>query len=191
MALLVFIVKLIVDLVNRILVGITVFIIFFLLKLNDLFSGICNTTSDLTFNCTCTNEWEGVRCERKKNNCHNIICENRGVCRSLVDNYTCECLGDSYYGRHCEFTATKIVIYKMVSKSFAYVAIIAMVVVVMFVIIMDVLKYCFGIDPVHRERERLWREKRKKKHKPVIQRFVYVNAPTPSSSENAQFESMP
>jgi hypothetical protein len=69
-----------------------------------------------------------------------------------------------------------------VSKSFAYVAITAMTTVAMFVIIMDILKYCFGIDPVHEERERIRREKRAKKRKPVIQRFVYINAP-PASEE--------
>jgi hypothetical protein len=64
-----------------------------------------------------------------------------------------------------------------VSKSLAYIAIIGMTTVATFVIIMDILKYCFGIDPVHEERERIRREKRAKKRKPVIQRFVYVNAP--------------
>jgi hypothetical protein len=51
----------------------------------------------------------------------------------------------------------------------------------MFVIIMDILKYSFGIDPVHEGRERVRQEKRK----PVIQRFIYVNAPplVPPSSE--------
>jgi hypothetical protein len=92
-------------------------------------------------------------------------------------NYKCECLGESYSGRHCEITATKIKIYKIVSKSFAYVAIIAMISVAMFIVIMDILKYCFGIDPVYEERERIRRSKKAKKRKPVIQRFVYVNAP--------------
>jgi hypothetical protein len=45
---------------------------------------------------------------------------------------------------------------------------------------MDILKYCFGIDPVSEERERIRREKRAKKRKPIIQRFIYVNAPPPS-----------
>ena len=58
-----------------------------------------------------------------------------------------------------------------------------MVSVALFIVTMDILKYCFGIDPVHEERERLRREKRVKKRKPVIQRFVYVNAPEPSSSK--------
>jgi hypothetical protein len=57
-----------------------------------------------------------------------------------------------------------------------------MVTAVMFIVIMDVLKYGFGIDPVEKERERIRRKKMEKKRKPVIQRFIYVNAP-PSSEE--------
>ena len=98
-------------------------------------------------------------------------------------NYTCECLGDSYSGRHCEIIATRIVVYKIVSKSFAYIAIIAMSTVIMFVIIMDILKYCFGIDPVREELEQIQREKRARKRKPIIQRFVYVNAPASTTEE--------
>ena len=115
-------------------------------------------------------------------------CENQGVCRSLSDNYTCECVNDNYSGDHCEIIATKIKIYKIVSKSFAYIAIIAMVIVVMFVIIMDILKYCFGIDPVSEERERIRRQKLAKKRKPVIQRFIYVNAPPPAEQPIATNE---
>ena len=93
-------------------------------------------------------------------------------------NYTCECLGGSYFGRHCENTEKRIIIYKIVSKSFAYIAIIALISVGMFVVIMDILKYCFGIDPVAEERERMRRERAGRKRKrPVIQRFTYVNAP--------------
>lgn len=63
----------------------------------------------------------------------------------------------------------------MVSKSFAYIGIVAMVSVVIFIVVMDILKYCFGIDPVREERERLRRERQIKRHTPVIQRFIYVN----------------
>ena len=53
--------------------------------------------------------------------------------------------------------------------------------VAMFIVIMDILKYCFGIDPT---REELERYRRAKKRKPVVQRFIYVNAfPTAPSSE--------
>ena len=104
----------------------------------------------------------------------------------MVGNYTCHCLSGSYSGRHCEVAATRVIILKIVSKSFAYIAIIAMAVVAMFVIVMDILKYCFGIDPVEEERERIRREKRPKKRKPVIQRFTYVNAlPNTKTEETA------
>ncbi len=102
---------------------------------------------------------------------------NNGVCRPLFLGYRCECLGDSFTGEQCEIVATKIKIYRIVSKSFAYVVIIALVMVAMFIVIIDILKYCFGIDPVKNERERIRRKKQAKKRKPVLQRFTYVNAP--------------
>ncbi len=56
--------------------------------------------------------------------------------------------------------------------------------VAMFVVIMDILKYCFGIDPICEERERIRRKKQAKKRKrPIIQRFIYVNAPSTASEE--------
>ncbi len=57
---------------------------------------------------------------------------------------------------------------------------------VMFIIIMDILKYCFGIDPTREDLERIRREKLRKKRKPVIQRFIYVNAPPPSVHSNPE-----
>jgi uncharacterized membrane protein len=105
---------------------------------------------------------------------------NNGVCRPLFKNYTCECLGDSYSGLHCEIISSKTQIYVIISKSFAYIAIIAMISVAMFVIIMDVLKYYFGIDPVQEERERIRRKKKNKQKKrtkpPAILRFSCFNA---------------
>jgi hypothetical protein len=127
----------------------------------------------------------GDYCETKLNYCFNVTCHNKGVCRPLFLNYSCECVGDNYSGRHCEITAANIIINKTVAKSFAYVAIIAMASVAMFIIIMDVLKYCFGIDPIREELERIRREKQARKRKPVIQRFIYVNAPPPSEQPNS------
>ncbi len=46
----------------------------------------------------------------------------------------------------------------------------------MFIVIMDILKYCFGIDLGHEERQRIRQKKQVNRRKPVIQRFVYVNA---------------
>lgn len=151
---------------------------------NISFSGTCNEDGILS-NCTCVHGWEGRFCEIMVNYCKNITCKNGGLCRPLLLTYKCECLSANYFGRECEIVGTKIVIYKIVSTSFAYVAIIVIIGFIIFIIIMDLLKYCFGIDPVHKERERIRRIKQAKKHKPVIQRFVYINEPSPTvTAEN-------
>jgi hypothetical protein len=105
-----------------------------------------------TFNCTCVAGWEGGRCQTQINDCGNVTCMNYGVCRPLFRDYKCECLNGSFYGVYCEITTTKIIILRIVSKSFAFIAIIAMVSVVTFIIVMDVLKYFFGIDPTRKRR---------------------------------------
>lgn len=73
-----------------------------------------------------------------------------------------------------EFTREKIVILKFGTKSFTYTALSIMAALV---IIMDISKYYFSIDPVSTERVRCKQEKHKKKPKPMIQRFIYVNTP--------------
>jgi hypothetical protein len=131
------------------------------------------------FNCTCAFGWTGIHCETKINYCENVICLNNGVCRPLLGDYKCECLGDSFSGLHCEITANHIVVRQLVSKSFAFIAILAGISVIAFVVIMDILKYCFGIDPTHDELERIRQKKRAKTTKrPVIIKYMYVNAPS-------------
>ena len=157
------------------------FLLSYLFKKNELiflFIGKCNILSNNRFNCTCQDGWYGTNCEIMVHYCDVHTCKNRGVCRPILNGFKCECLGDSYYGLRCEFTARRIILLKIFSKSCAYISIIAMVTVAMFVVIMDILKYCFGIDPVEVERKRMPRKKQAKKRKPpVIQRFTYVNAP--------------
>lgn len=111
------------------------------------------------------------------NYCENVTCLNRGVCRPLFQNYSCECLGTSYSGRHCEFMANRIWVIQTVSKSFGYASILFLVSVVMFIVAMDILKYCFGIDLTKEELEKIRKTKaiNKIKHKPVIVRHTYVN----------------
>ena len=174
----------IIEFVNLILVGIMVYIITLLIRLETFFFlGTCIDLLNKTFLCQCEEGWTGTYCETKINYCDNVKCQNNGVCRPLFRSYRCECLGDSFSGQHCEIVAKKIQIYQIASKSFAYIAIITMVSVAMFIVIMDILKYCFGIDPVNDERERLRQQRNQqvKKLKPVIQRFIYVNAPVVSS----------
>ena len=63
----------------------------------------------------------------------------------------------------------KIFIFQTVSRSLAYIAILAIISTAMFVVIMDVLRYCFGIDPVDEERERMREKKLEKKRKSIAQ----------------------
>lgn len=111
------------------------------------------------FHCNCTRERTGIHCEVPIDYCHNVTCFNKGRCRSIPPSYRCDCLSASYSGVHCEYVATGIIIRQYVSKTFAYVAIIALSAVAVFVIIMDILKYCFGIDPVQKERELIRRKR--------------------------------
>jgi len=141
--------------------------------------GVCNETSTRTFEYLCQLGWTGEYCEKMINYCENITCENNALCRSSLMNYTCECLIENYSGRHCEIVSTKLVTLQFVSKSFGYIAIIFILIVIGFIVIMDALKYCFGIDPTKNELERIRREKTRKrtltKHQPVVQRFTYIN----------------
>jgi hypothetical protein len=86
---------------------------------------------------------------------------NNGLCRPSFRNFTCDCLGESYYGYYYEITATKTVIYQVVFKSFAYIAIIAMVSVA-----------TFGIDPTHKHLILIQRIKRAEKDESDI--FVII-----------------
>jgi hypothetical protein len=102
-------------------------------------------------------------------------------------NYTCECLIGSYSGRHCEKSSNEIVVHQAVSKLIGYIAILVIISAAMFIVIMDVLKYFFGIDSVGKELEQI-NEKNKLKQKkkpPVIIRYIYVNALAIQSSEKA------
>jgi hypothetical protein len=145
-------------------------------KLCVFFLGVCNKTPETTFNCICNNGWQGKNCESMIHGCDDKPCLNGGVCQPIPHGYECKCLGDSYSGRHCEIIGKKIFILKIVSKSFAYIAIIVMSSAAMFVVIMDILKYCFGIDPVQEERERIRRKKQAKRRKnPADQQLIIVN----------------
>ena len=178
-------VNLIFDLVKKILAGIMVSFLSFFSLLNCLVYvlGQCNETSNTTFVCSCEPGWEGIHCEIQINFCRNITCQNNGICRPLFLNYSCECLSESYSGHYCEITANKIIGRQIASKTFGYIAILALIVFAMFILVLDLLKYWFGIDPVGEELERMRQEKQAKKRKPpVVIRYIYVNAPLPQTT---------
>jgi hypothetical protein len=106
------------------------------------------------------------------NYCFDGLCLNNGVCRPLLENYFCECLDGSYSGRNCEITEKRIIIIQRASKSLSYIAIIALLIVAMFFIIMDILHYGFGIDPVGEERKQMQHERRVKKQKYIAEKAL-------------------
>ena len=114
--------------------------------------------------------------------CNQTKCENQGVCRPLVSRAICECV-DGYFGEFCQKHRGELITQKAASKSLAYIAIIALCCVVAFVVVLDILKYFFGIDPAKEERKRMReKKKRRKKRRPVVQRFIYIPAPTDPST---------
>ncbi|CAF0759798.1 unnamed protein product [Adineta ricciae] len=138
-----------------------------------------------TFVCLCRQGYEGLNCELVSNMCTNITCENRGACRSSELSWQCHCVDPTVYsGVYCEHESKSLVVKKALGKSFASIAIAAIVVVFLFVIVMDVLKYGFMIDPVERERQLMKDERKKKKKKKVDKkihgriaiRFVYIDS---------------
>ena len=135
--------------------------------------GTCKTISNATFLCQCSSNWTGNRCETKMNYCDSSPCLNNGVCRSLVGGYRCECLSNFYSGRHCEKGSNGIQIREILAKSFAYVAIICICGVVMFFVMMDILKYFFGIDPAKTSKP-MQKQKPKRKKFIVISKFSYM-----------------
>jgi len=107
-----------------------------------------------------------------------MTCLNKGVCQPLLGDHKCECL-ESSSGDHCEKMANHILIRQTISKSFSFIAILAMLSVIEFILVMDILKYYFAIDLTHDELERIRRQKRGEKVKhPVIKRYIYINTPS-------------
>ena len=143
------------DLANQILVYMMVYQYLLSVTQYTIYSllGICIPLNSADFYCDCTEERTGTHCDRLIDYCHNVTCLNKGRCRSVPPSYRCDCLSASYSGLHCEHVVRSIVIRQYVSKSFGYVVIIALCTVLGFIIIMDILKYGFGIDPVHKDRE--------------------------------------
>ena len=115
--------------------------------------------NDTHFFCNCSEGRTGVHCESQIDYCYNVTCLNKGICQSLPFDYKCQCTSSSFSGRHCENIAKSVIVYQYTSKAFAFIAILPLSIVVGFIIIMDMLKYGFGIDPAREERDRLRRRR--------------------------------
>lgn len=106
------------------------------------------------------------------------------MCQTVDSDWQCLCLDPTlYYGEYCQFKSGTLRLHEILSKSFAAVAIGAIVTTCSFVVVMDVLKYAFHIDPVERERDsyRRRRELRRQARQPpktdhprIALRFQYV-----------------
>ena len=75
-----------------------------------------------------------------------------------------------------ETVSRPTIVFQIVSKSFAYVAILSLVGIALFIVILDILKYGFHIDPAKDEAEQLERKAlaKNRKRRLVVQRFIYV-----------------
>ena len=119
--------------------------------LTAYFSGTCVKKLDQSSLCRCAQGWQGRHCDARVDHCSNSTCQNHGVCQSLPLGYVCHCLDESFSGSQCELVAKRTAILRRISQSLGYIAIISITAVATFVIVLDVLKYGFGIDPVRNE----------------------------------------
>lgn len=86
------------------------------------------------------------------------------------------CLSGSYSGEHCEIVENNLEKHQILAKSFSYVAMTSIGVVVGYFLSMDVLKYVFGIDPIKQVQPKPSRRKRpKRKQATSFVRFTYVD----------------
>ena len=142
--------------------------------------GTCIETSPTSFFCQCDPGYEGVHCENLINYCQNVQCQNNGQCRPSLLNFTCECTTTDFSGRYCEIKSASLQSKQTVNRSLGYIAIIAIGIVLGFIVLLDVLKYVFHVDPVGKARRQVQAQKRlKSKRRPIAIRFIYVNKPEP------------
>ncbi|CAF0764349.1 unnamed protein product [Adineta ricciae] len=125
-----------------------------------LSGGSCNSTANET-TCKCPVGKTGSHCEYETNVCANITCQNDGLCVSKYGNWSCVCTNsDLYSGTYCEYKSSSLRAKEVVSRSFACVAIGCISTVIAFIIIMDILKYGFKVNPAGSEIQ-TWREKKR------------------------------
>jgi hypothetical protein len=148
-----------------------------------LYGGKCNQTID-GGQCVCPTGKTGRNCETEINNCSTIKCKNDGQCVSSFGNWSCQCIDKSLFtGTYCENKASTLVVKELTSRSFAGVAIGCLSTVVSFILILDILKYCFHIDPLLEERQNEMRrqqtegmKQRPNQQQPTLAvRFQYIH----------------
>lgn len=76
----------------------------------------------------------------------NITCLDKGICRSIFLRYEYTYLSGINSGPNCEYAAKYIVIRRYTPITFASVGIVVMYSVVIFITVLDALKYVFYMD---------------------------------------------
>ena len=90
----------------------------------------------------------------------------------MIGHRRCECLGEEFFsGQQCQMIEEKYRQLRILSISSASISIVVIVSLIVFVLMMDVLKYVFGIDPIKEEIPRIRKEKRRHQ----IHRVFYVH----------------
>lgn len=98
------------------------------------------------YKCFCQRGFTGELCEINQS-CLNVTCLNSGQCIEGNGNYTCMC-GNYFSGRHCEIKNDDLIILEKVSSSISVFGIAMIVTYFLIIISMDVMRFCFDIEPV-------------------------------------------
>lgn len=64
--------------------------------------GVCTINGEGRVICSCQTGWEGEFCERRKDNCVNVVCLGNGTCVDKHVSYACEC-SDGRTGTLCQY----------------------------------------------------------------------------------------
>ena len=98
------------------------------------------------FKCVCHVGFSGERCEINQV-CLNVTCLNSGQCIAGFGNFTCMC-GKYFSGRHCEKKDDELILLENVSSSISFFGIAIMFFYIAIFILMDIMRFCFDIEPV-------------------------------------------
>ena len=99
----------------------------------------------------------------------NRSCFNRGIYQPVCSSYECMSLSNSHSDLHCGHIATLIRIKQAVARSFASFAIIAISGLMIFVVVLDIMRYIVQIDFTrhHSNSFQMKRKLKKMKSEPI------------------------
>ncbi|CAF4294924.1 unnamed protein product [Rotaria magnacalcarata] len=101
--------------------------------------------------CLCPEGFQGDFCEDNIDDCANIKCSHHGICQDDMNSYKCLCF-DGYYGNQCEERSVQIVLFEIVTKSFAFVAILLIISIACLAIASDIHTYLTRSKQVRKHR---------------------------------------